>query len=241
MVDAGRAIWQWKQLPSADRRRLVKLARRGKPELDRQVAQVGVDWAEAMQASRTTRSSRWPGRILTFLLSLVAPAAIAGGSAADNLGMQWIARKVLQANRPVDWRNSGKPIEQDQAVRPAVRAWLLDELQFRLCAKPMTIEPDRLSDFADHLADVIVGNFEINPPDGPPVKQGKETWQVVHTAMLGELESRANSGPLTIEPDRLGDLADRLTDVTVAARAWTSRRTVGRANTGNSQVVMSQR
>lgn len=106
MVEAERAIWRWRQLPAADRRRLLRLARQGKPEPDPLVAQVGVAWAEAMQASRTTRSTRWPGRILTFPLSLVAPAAIAG-CYADNLGVRWIARKILQANRPVDWPNSG--------------------------------------------------------------------------------------------------------------------------------------
>jgi hypothetical protein len=213
MADTGRTIRQWRQLPAADRRRLLKLARRGKPESDRQVAEVGVAWAEAVLAARTTQSSRWPGRILTFLLSMVAPAAIAGGSYADNLGVQWIARKILQANRPVDWRSSGTPMEQDQMVRTAVRARLFDELRFRSCARPMTIDLDRLSDLADNLADVVVGNFAINPPNGESVEQGQETWLVVHTAILGELESRANSGPLTIEPDQLNDWADHLADV----------------------------
>lgn len=57
-------------------------------------------WAEAMLAARTTQSSSWLGRTLTLLISLVAPAAVGGGSYADNFGVQWIAKKIVQANRP---------------------------------------------------------------------------------------------------------------------------------------------
>jgi hypothetical protein len=98
LMDAERAIWQWKALNAADRRRLLKLARQGKPHPDRRVAEVGVAWAKAMMAARTTQSNRWPGRVLTFLISLTAPAAVGGGSLADNFGPRWIAKKILQAN-----------------------------------------------------------------------------------------------------------------------------------------------
>jgi hypothetical protein len=197
---------------------LLKLARRGKPEPDPRVAEIGVAWAEAMLIRRAEPPSSRPERVLGFLLSLVT-----ADFDAEGVGQRWIAGRVLQANRPIDWELSGKPLMQDEAVRQAVRTWLLDELQFRVGAQPLTIEPDRLSDLADNLADVTVGRFEVNPPSGPPVKQGQLVWVKVHAVMLGELESRANSRPLTIEPDRLDDFAAQLADVVVGRFEVTPR------------------
>lgn len=45
----------------------------------------------------------------------------------------------------------------------AVHMVLLDELRFRAGSDALVIQPDWLSEFADHLADVVVANFELEP------------------------------------------------------------------------------
>lgn len=47
------------------------------------------------------------------------------------------------------------------------------------------------------------------------MKQGKATWSAVHAVLLDQLRFRANSQPLTVQPDQLDDLADQLADVVV--------------------------
>ena len=54
-------------------------------------------------------------------------------------------------------------MSQEKETWKAVHETLLAELEFRAGSKPLSIEPDRLDDFADHLADVIVANFELVP------------------------------------------------------------------------------
>jgi hypothetical protein len=90
----------WKSLSGKDRRKPLALARHGKPHPDPKVATVGARWADAILRSATPQSERWLGRAVTILLSFVAPAAIGGGSYADNPGGRWTARKILDANKP---------------------------------------------------------------------------------------------------------------------------------------------
>lgn len=202
----------WKQLPAADRRRMCWLARRGRPEPDHRVAEIGVAWAEAVLAPRTKPPGSRLERVPGFLLSLVT-----GDFGADAFGERWIARKILHANHPAE------PLSRKELWQ-AVHAALLDEIEFRVGPEALTIEPDELGDYTDHLADAIVGRFEVLPPSKSPVNQDRAIWQSVHTALLDELASRAESAPLTIEArsepltieaSRIGELVDRLTGVII--------------------------
>ena len=54
-------------------------------------------------------------------------------------------------------------MSQQKTIWEAVHAALLEELEFRAGGKVLCIEPNRLADIADNLADVVVGKFEVTP------------------------------------------------------------------------------
>ena len=59
--------------------------------------------------------------------------------------------------------NQQEPVMTAQEQWAAVHEALLNELRWRMAGKDLLITQDRADDFVDHLADVVVANFELTP------------------------------------------------------------------------------